>query len=55
MEFEARRTNDDEPGDDIKAPYRKQHCIATGVERMLVASLDMSWKEYEDAIRTLDV
>lgn len=42
-----------EPGDDNDAPYRRQHCIATGIERLLAAELDVSWKEYEDAIYQL--
>lgn len=38
-----------EPGDDIHAPYYKQHQIATGVERILAAELGVSWNEYEAA------
>jgi hypothetical protein len=53
--FEAQRPvdNTDEPGDDSKAPYRLQHCIATGVERIVAAMLGVSWKDYEDAINAL--
>lgn len=46
MEFKG----DDEPGDDPKAPYVKQHCIATGIERLLCAELGISWKEYEQEL-----
>ena len=48
-EFEANRhpDNDDEPGDEPAAPYVKQHCIATGVERILAAALGVDWKPYE--------
>lgn len=48
-EFEATRANDnfDEPGDDPSAPYVKQHCIATGIERILAAQFGINWKEYE--------
>lgn len=36
-----------EPGDDIHAPYYKQHQLATSVERMLAAELGVSWNDYE--------
>jgi hypothetical protein len=53
--FEARRKpgNFDEPGDDEKAPYRVQHCVATGVERIVAALLGVSWSEYEAKINSL--
>ena len=53
--FEAKRSEDntDEPGDDPKAPYRVQHCIATGVERIIAALLDVNWKEYDDEVNSL--
>lgn len=38
-----------EPGDDIHAPYYKQHQLATSVERMLVAEVGVSWQAYEQA------
>lgn len=51
-EFESKREpdNDEEPGDDPMAPYVKQHCFATGIERLLASSLSVSWKEYEDEL-----
>jgi hypothetical protein len=50
--YEALRPEGDtsEPGDDPRAPYTKQHCIATGVERLLCAALGLSWKEYDDTV-----
>lgn len=42
-----------EPGDDPNAPYQKQHCIATGVERILAACLGVKWAYYEDALEKL--
>lgn len=36
-----------ELGDLKQAPYRKQHCIATAVERLLAAELGVVWIEYE--------
>lgn len=55
MEYEKNRKPGDEsePGDDPKAPYHRQHCIATGVERILAAELGVNWKEYEDCINAL--
>lgn len=45
--------NFDEPGDDPGAPYVKQHCIATGVERILAAELKVNWKQYEEELDEL--
>src|SRR6267142_2634094 len=44
---------DSEPGDEPNAPYQKQHCLATGVERILAACLGVKWAYYEDAIEKL--
>lgn len=53
--YEAQRAPDnyDEPGDDPRAPYHKQHCIATGIERIIVCMLGLSWKEYDNKINSL--
>ena len=55
QQFEAKREsdNEDEPGDEPNAPYVKQHCIATGIERVMAANLGVSWKEYEDELNAL--
>lgn len=55
MEYEASRhpDNEEEPGDDPSAPYVKQHCLATGVERILAAAWGVNWKEYEDELGDL--
>ncbi len=42
-----------EPGDSPQAPYQKQHCLATGVERILAACLGVKWQEYENALEKL--
>lgn len=51
VEFEKNRApgNDDEPGDDPKAPYRKQHLIAEGLEKVLAAEMGVDWKAYGEA------
>jgi hypothetical protein len=53
--FEANRDEDntDEPGDDSNAPYRTQHCIATGVERVVAALLNVDWSTYDEAVNAL--
>ena len=53
--FEAARDEDnvDEPGDDPAAPYVKQHCIATAVERIMCASIGCDWKTYDGKVLSL--
>jgi hypothetical protein len=55
INFEMHRLlgNNDEPGDDPSASYHKQHCIATGVERIMAAVLGVKWKEYENEVNSL--
>ena len=43
----------DEPGDDPDAPYVRQQCIATAVERLLAAEIGVKWNHYADAIDAL--
>ncbi len=45
--------DDGEPGDDPAAPYHRQHCFATAVERMLIAALGVPWAEYDAAVEAL--
>lgn len=53
--FETARPdgNTDEPGDNPDAPYRVQHGIATGVERIMASLLGVSWKAYDDEVNSL--
>lgn len=55
MEFESRREVGDvsEPGDHPTAPYKTEHCIASGIERIVAAAFGLSWSEYEDKINSL--
>ncbi len=39
-----------EPGDDPKAPYHKQHALATSFERLLASLLGVDWQEYDNAV-----
>ena len=43
----------EEPGDDPDAPYKVQHCLATGVERIVAALLGVCWRKYEFKINSL--
>lgn len=55
MDYEKNRPPGDnsEPGDDPKAPYRYEHCIASGIERVLAAVLGVTWRDYEMEIDNL--
>jgi hypothetical protein len=44
-----------EPGDDPRAPYRREHFFATNVERLLAAELDVDWRVYEALVDSLGV
>ena len=51
--FECNRPPGDEaePGDDINAPYRNEHCFATAVERMMCAALGIAWADYDAKVQ----
>lgn len=55
MEFEKNRKPGDflEPGYAKDAPYRKQHLIAEGIEKIVAAELGVNWAEYEKACDAL--
>jgi hypothetical protein len=55
MEYEKNRPEGDEsePGDDPKAPYKKQHFFATNVEALLSDKLGVDWKPYEKEVQSL--
>jgi len=42
-----------EPGDDPAAPYHKEHCFATGIERLMAAELDVAWHSYDKEVTNL--
>lgn len=43
----------DEPGDDPLCPIKREHSIATGIERILAAELGVDWHPYELKIEHL--
>lgn len=55
MAYEKTRPEHDnsEPGDSPDAPYRRQHFVATNIERQLADALGVKWHEYESEIYSL--
>jgi hypothetical protein len=55
IEFEKNRAagNVDEPGNDLLAPYYKEHVFATEIESMVAFELGVNWSEYEAAVNAL--
>lgn len=43
---EGKHKEDDEPGDDPRSPYRKEHISATHVEYAACAAIGLNWKEH---------
>lgn len=39
-------------GDDPDAPYAREHCFATAIERILCAELDVNWLTYDTELAT---
>lgn len=44
---------DGEPGDDPRAPYRKEHFFATNIEALTADQLGVDWAAYEEACNKL--
>jgi len=42
-----------EAGDNVNAPYRKEHFFATNLERLLAAELKVDWFEYDRYVDAL--
>jgi hypothetical protein len=42
-----------EAGDNVNAPYRKEHFFATNLERLLAGELDVNWPEYDRYVDAL--
>ena len=53
--FEENRpeNNFDEPGDDPKAPYYKEHQYATIAERSMALELNIDWRVYDKIVSEL--
>ena len=53
FENKRKKGNLDEPGDDPKAPYFKEHQFSTKVEKMLAKELKVNWRDYTKAVNSL--
>jgi len=53
LSFDPKNDDGVEPGDSPRAPYYRQHQIASGIERMLAAELNVDWLTYERHIKEL--
>ena len=55
MNYEANRADGDEsePGDSPRAPYNKQHSLATAIERTVCAQMGIAWADHEQQVNKL--
>lgn len=47
IEFDKTHKSDLNAGDDPRAPYVREHCLATAIERILCAELEVNWRDYD--------
>ena len=52
---EGKHAIDEEPGFDSKAPYRKEHTLANGIEMIMASELNVDYNEYDKTVMNLDV
>lgn len=45
--------NGTEPGEDIHAPYYKQHMFADNIERLVLRELGGEWKAYQEKVESM--
>lgn len=43
----------DEPGDDIRALYHREHILASKVERMMADAMGIDWDDYNNTLNKL--
>lgn len=53
LERRRKPGNTDEPGDNIEAPYFKEHQLATAIEKRIALELNINWKNYERCVNGL--
>ena len=51
-EYDKTHSTDCNAGDDPAAPYKREHCFATAIERILCAELDVDWLTYDTELAT---
>lgn len=52
IEYDKTHPVDLYAGDDPAAPYKREHCLATAIERILCAELDVDWLTYDTELAT---
>lgn len=52
IEYDRTHTFDVNAGDDPNAPYVREHCLATAIERILCAELEVNWETYDKELAT---
>lgn len=50
LEYARTHAVDANAGDDPSAPYVREHCLATAIERILCAELEVNWQDYDDEL-----
>lgn len=45
--------HEEEPGDDVHAPYNKAHDTATQCERIIATALGVQWNDYDKTVNSL--
>jgi hypothetical protein len=55
-QYEQKRLPGDfsDPGNDINAPYFREHQFATVIEHIVASEIGVNWEDYETAINNLD-
>jgi hypothetical protein len=48
--IDGKHSEDDEPGHDPRAPYRREHIFAENIERQIAAMMDLDWETYGEAV-----
>lgn len=49
-DFDITHLELDEPGDDRRAPYHREHRFATKIEKLLAKELGFNWTAYQHAL-----
>lgn len=53
MERDSGIWDDEEPGEDKRAPYRKEHMFAEKIERLICQELKIKWSDYNKTVNNL--
>jgi hypothetical protein len=52
LEYDKTHTFDFDAGDAAGAPYEREHCLATAIERILCAEFKVNWESYDRELAT---